>query len=188
MFKKNKKNGFTVIEALVVVAMVGVILALGGGLSSKFAERRAIDDTANKITSELNLIKLQAARDGVQYRTTVSFDEDESNITIEKKRGDSNRTSSFDAIDPISTEDYKIKDSYIMDDVEYIMDFNPNGTSVEQQTLILRPATADSTITKCARIQVTQFGVIRTAVGRWDFEGGECDLIFDKQESLEEES
>lgn len=188
MRKDNKSRGFTVIELLVVVSIVGILLALAGGISSKFAERRAIDDTANRITSELNLIKLQAARDGVQYRTTITYDEDESDITIEKKRGDSNRTSSFDALDPTSTESYNIKDGYIMDDDEYILDFNPNGTSVAQQTMTLRPANADTSITKCARIQVTQFGVIRTAIGRWNFETDLCDLIFDEQETIEEES
>ena len=188
MIKTENQKGFTIVEAIVVVAIIGALLALAGGISSKFSERRAIDDTANRITSELNLIKLQAARDGVQYRTTVTFDEDESTINIEKKRGDSNRTSAFDALDPTSSEDYKIKKDYIMDDDEYILDFNPNGTAVNQQTMTLRPSTLDSSVTKCARIQVTQFGVIRTAIGRWNFEGDVCDLIFDEQEQIEVES
>lgn len=187
MQKDKQQLGFTLIETLIVVAMITILLALAGGISSKFAERRAVDDTANRITSELNLIKLQAARDGVQYRTTINFDEDESNITIEKRRGDSNRTSAFGDNTIISEEDYSIKADYIMDDTEYILDFNPNGTAVAAQTMILRP-TEDSSVTKCARIQVTQFGVIRTLIGRWNFDTAECDLIVDAQAELEGES
>ncbi len=187
MNKDKGQYGFTIVETMIVVAIVAVLLAFAGGISSKFAERRSVDDTANKITSELNLIKLQAARDGVQYRTTVDFDEAEGTITIEKTRGDSNRTSSFATIDPISVENYNINNNYIMDNVQYIMDFNPNGTSVAATTLNLRPVEGSS-ISKCARIQVTQFGVIRTVIGRWDFETSNCNIISNQQESLEESS
>jgi len=188
MNKNKKQQGFTIIETLLVVGVLAILLGLAGGMSSKFAARRSIDDTANRITSELNLIKLQAARDGVQYRTTLNFDADDSNITIEKKRGDSNRSSSFNVLVPISTEVYGIKDDYILDNNQYILDFNPNGTAVIAQTLVIRPEDEGASISKCARIQVTQFGVIRTAIGRWKFETDTCDLIYDIQETTEEES
>ena len=58
----KEKNGFTVIETFIVIAIISLLLYMGGTISSKFALRRGIDDTANRITSELNLIKLQAAR------------------------------------------------------------------------------------------------------------------------------
>ena len=39
---KNKK-GFTIIELLIVITMIGILIVLAGSLSSKFAARRNID-------------------------------------------------------------------------------------------------------------------------------------------------
>lgn len=186
---KNKANGFTLVEMLLVVAVMGILLALGAGISSKFAQRRSVDDTTHRLTSELNLTKLQASRDGVQYRTTLNYDQSQKKITIEKRKGDSNRTSSFSTVLPqsITTQDYNIKKDYVMDKAQYIIDFNPNGTAVNPETIVFRPG-EDASISKCGRIQITQFGLIRTAIGRWDFEEGECNIIYDRQQSLQEPS
>jgi len=73
MKKFNNHHGFTIIEVLVVTGIMVILIVIGGGISSNFGLRRSVDDIANKITSELNLIKLQAARDGVQYRSTLNY-------------------------------------------------------------------------------------------------------------------
>ena len=184
--KKNNK-GFTIIEVLVAAGIMAVIIVVGGAISSKFALRRTIDDTANKITSELNLVKLQAARDGVQYRSTINYENVDSKrfITLETTRGDSNRTSSFDTEDFLETDSsykYQIINDYKLNQNEFTIDFNPNGTAVQGQTIVLQPDSEDPYITKCARIQVTQFGIIRTIIGQWDSEEEDCNPIYDKQE------
>ena len=189
--KKNNK-GFTIIEALVVAGFMAIIIILGGGISSKFALRRTVDDTANKITSELNLVKLQAARDGVQYRSAINFSSTESGkkfITLQTTRGDSNRTSSFDTEDFLDTETshtYQIMNDYKLSENEIAIDFNPNGTAVQARTIVLRPDSEDPTVSKCATIQVTQFGIIRTVIGNWDLDEEECNPIYDKQVIPEE--
>jgi len=182
---KNQK-GFTLIETIVAVSIMVILIALAGGISSKFALRRNVEGTINKIISELNLIKLQAARDGVQYRTTIDFTDtgSERYVTIETKRGDSNRTSSFAVLAPIASEDYKIMDDYIFDQAQYILDFNPNGTAVQGQIIVLRPEDDQARVSKCAIIQVTQFGIIRSTIGSWDFTGDDCNPISDMQEAL----
>jgi len=185
MLDRKKHHGFTIIEILVVVGIMAILIVVGGGLSSTFALRRNVDDIANKITSELNLIKLQAARDGVQYRSTLNYsvvDGTARFVSLESKRGDSNRTSAFNVLDPISTKSYQIMSDYMMDQEEYIIDFNPNGTAVQAQNIVLRPVDEESTVSKCATIQVTQFGIIRTLIGRWDFDTNVCNPIYDKQE------
>jgi len=188
MLDRKKHHGFTIIEILVVAGIMAILIVIGGGISSTFALRRSVDDIANKITSELNLVKLQAARDGVQYRSTINYsvvDGTARFVSLESTRGDSNRTSSFDVddfLDPISTKTYQIMSDYLMDQEEYIIDFNPNGTAVQEQNIVLRPVDEDSTVSKCATIQVTQFGIIRTLIGRWDFDTDVCNPIYDKQE------
>ncbi len=185
MLDRKKHHGFTIIEVLVVAGIMAILIVIGGGISSTFALRRSVDDIANKITSELNLVKLQAARDGVQYRSTLNYlvvDGNARFVSLESKRGDSNRTSSFNVLDPISTKSYQIMSDYLMDQEEYIIDFNPNGTAVQAQNIVLRPVDEESTVSKCATIQVTQFGIIRTLIGRWDFDADVCNPIYDKQE------
>ena len=182
---KNQK-GFTLIETIIVVSVIAIVLSIAGGISSKFFLRRNVEGTIRKITSELNFIKIRAARDGVQYRTTIDYTDtgSERYVTIETKRGDSNRTSSFAVLAPIASEDYRILDDYIFDQAQYIIDFNPNGTAVQGQIIVLRPEDDQATVSNCAIIQVTQFGIIRSTIGRWDFTGNDCNPISDTQEAL----
>lgn len=188
----RKQKGFTIIEAVLVIAIIGILLGMGAGISSKFSDRRSVDDTAHRITSELNLVKMQAARDGVQYRAEVNYTatEDKKEVTISSKRGDSNRSSSFDSdFNLQSSETYTIANDYEFDDDQYIIEFNPNGT-IEQNTttLIFKPVDADSKISKCASIQVTRLGLVRTVIGYWDFTDDECINIGEVQQQLSGES
>ena len=179
--KKNKK-GFNVIELLVVAAIISLIVVMAGSISGTFALRRTIDDVANRITSELNIAKLKAARDGVQYRTLINFDSTEQKINIKSVRGDSNRASTFDNSDPVTEQDVKILSDYeiIPSSVDTSIDFNPNGTVANATTITMRPSDISSKVRKCAKIDITMFGQIRTIIGKWD--GSQCNPISDKQE------
>ena len=178
---KNKK-GFNVIELLIVVGVMVIVIVMAGTISGTFALRRTVDDVANRVTSELNITKLQAARDGVQYRTLLTFDESKHLLTIKSVRGDSNRTSTFDNDDPITRQDVKIMSDYtvIPSTGDTAIDFNPNGTAVSATSITLRPIDATSKVEKCAEINITMFGQIRTLIGKWD--GSDCMPIYDKQD------
>lgn len=183
LFKNNK--GFNVLEVLIVAGFMAILVIMAGGLSGKFALRRNIDNVANRITSELNITKLQAARDGVQYRTLINFDGDDRRLTIKSVRGDSNRASTFDNDSPITEQSMKIMSDYaiIPSEVDTTIDFNPNGTIASATTITMRPTDIEeSDVKKCARIIVSRFGRINTIIGRWDFNTDECNPITDKQE------
>ena len=182
MKRSKNKKGFTVLEVLIVASFIGLIVVMAGSLSGTFALRRTVDDIANRVTSELNITKLRAARDGVQYRTLINFDETNHKIQIKSIRCDSNRASTFDYDDFITEQSIRIMNDYeiIPSSVDTLIDFNPNGTATTTTTITMRPMDANSDVKKCANVTVTQFGQIRTLIGKWD--GTDCNPIYDKQE------
>jgi len=183
MSLKNDK-GFSIIEVLIVITIISVLLAMGGSISSKFATRRSIDNVAHKVSSYLNLVKLQAVRNGVEYRTVLNFDDTESEISFKTERGDSNRNSSNWT--ETSSEVLKMTNNYeiIPTGADISFSFSPSSTvSFDNgQTLTIKPK-SESNIIKCAIVAVNNFGRIRTILGRWDFVSTTCKPIFDKQES-----
>ena len=112
--KKKSNSGLTLIEILIVVAIIGVVMSLGATMitgSSVF--RRNVDDITNMIGTNLNYAKLMSARDGTEYRlvfaectdtddtdpdcivceTAADYDEyvaGDENLNLIVERGDSN--------------------------------------------------------------------------------------------------
>lgn len=178
----KQKKGFTLIEALLVASIIGIVVIMAGGLSSKFALRRSVDDLAYRITSTFNLVKLQASRNGVEYQANLNYDGTGNKLTIETKRGDSNRFSDFSTISPESSQEISVMSDYeIILSSTNTIEFNPNQTVGGSGTIEIRPKTANSSVTKCGVIVVSPFGRIRTVIGRWDFTTNECKAIVDEQ-------
>lgn len=181
----TNKKGFTVIETLIVVAIIGILLAMASSLSSKFATRRSIDNMAHKVTSNLNLVKIQSSRNGVEYRTVLNFDDDEKEMSFTTERGDSNRNSTNWFETASETVGMKTDYSIIPSASDVIFRFTPTSsiTNNNEQLITIKPENADTNIDKCAIIGVTNFGRIRTIIGRWDFEAESCKNISDLQEN-----
>jgi len=72
--KLNRNTrGFSMIEILVVIAVMGTVLAIGTSyITGKSAQRRSVDGVTNNISSMLQLGKLKAVRDGVEYRAVIA--------------------------------------------------------------------------------------------------------------------
>ncbi len=92
MDKLKEKAGFSIIEVLVVVSVVAIVIAIGASsFSSKFAVRRSVDDLSNNIGSTLQLIKLQSARNGAEYRIVLagcdSINDDDPDCSQHRQRG-----------------------------------------------------------------------------------------------------
>ena len=60
MDKKKAKNGFTLIEMVVVVAMMGLMVGLGSVYFSRNSNQRAVDETASKLISQLKMARINA--------------------------------------------------------------------------------------------------------------------------------
>lgn len=181
--RKNIK-GLTLIETLVVIGVISVLLAIGGAMASRFASMQSIDNISHKISSTLNLVKLQSSRQGVQFQAVLSYDSSENILTIETQRGDSNRNSNN--FTSLTTEQIRVLDNYeilrnntVLTETE--IRFNPNNTAGGAGSIVIRP-TIDANINKCGTIVVTPFGRVRSIIGNWDPEQQQCSAIYDRQQ------
>lgn len=157
----EKREGFSLIELLVVVTVIGVLLAVGGAISGKFASRRSVDNMTRNISSTLQLAKLNALRQGVEYRAVLArctqldnadpdcpvcdtyddYTSGDDTITITIERGDSNRGSSNWCVN--SSQTRRIQTGMALDlgsipeNDPLRINFNPNGTLVDSNGTIL---------------------------------------------------
>jgi len=192
-----QNSGFTIIEILIVIAFISILLYMGISVTNKFAARRSIDDITYKISSSLNISKLQAARGGVEFETDLIFNE--GILSLNTYRGSSNRNSDFSnkllpsnpdclndtntsgSICPLSALDIRISGNYTIVPNRHVFQFNPNGTAGLPRTINIRPSSEETNINKCGRVVVSPLGRIRTAIGNWD--GATCNTIGDIQDN-----
>lgn len=178
----KRADGFTIVEVLVVTTIIAVVIVMAGALSSRLALSGSVDDLSHRITSTFNLIRLKASRNGVEYQAILNYDSTENTLTIQTKRGDSNRSSDFGSIAPESSQQLSVMSDYSVNFTNTnTIEFNPNQTVGGSGTIEIRPKTADTSVSKCGTIVINPFGRIRTVIGNWDFTTSECKAIYDKQ-------
>ena len=192
MIKAKENKGFSIIELIIVVGVISILVVIGGSISSKFMDRRAIDKITNNISTSLNLAKIQAARHGVEYETVIEYDSDKKEINIKTYRGSSNTGTDFSdsgQYEIISDTTFNIMQDYTIlpsDESTFTYHFNPNGTS-SALSLTLKPIDSDTNIKKCGRIVLSTFGRVRTRIGNWDHDESDpdtaCKAIGDDQAS-----
>ncbi|MCL4244214.1 MAG: type II secretion system GspH family protein [Candidatus Dadabacteria bacterium] len=127
----ERRNGFTIVEILVVMSVMVIVLAIGSSfLSSMSVLRRSVDETTNNISSLLHIGKLRSARDGVEYRVVFErcgnvndsdadcpvcaslgsyegYQEGDDTLTVTFERGDSNRGSTMWCIESSHTRKFR---------------------------------------------------------------------------------
>jgi len=112
VIKKNKQKGFTLIEVIMVTLIIAIILAMGGAFSIKAGFRRAVDSTTTRVANTLQLTKLQAARNGVEFRTR--FEQSGNQLQLITERGDSNIDSTVWTSDLSSMVNIKMDSSVVI--------------------------------------------------------------------------
>ncbi|MGI9534384.1 MAG: prepilin-type N-terminal cleavage/methylation domain-containing protein [Thermodesulfobacteriota bacterium] len=199
-----KNSGLTLIELVIVLALVSLLLVLSVTINSKFAQRRAIDRITYSISTALNTARLLASRNGVEFETDVVLNGDI--LSINTYRGTSNTGSVFgprldpsnaacqaeprDINCPFSTIEIRVDDDYIVaiqgetDPINRTIQFNPGGTLGVAGTIIIRPDVANPEINKCGTIVLSSLGRIRTATGNWDDGLNQCNTIGDQQDEV----
>ena len=187
----EKRDGFTIIEALLVLGVISILIAMGGSLAANFSIRKSVDRITGDISSSLQIAKLKAARQGVEYRTLFTKCADDldttdpncsvcpdytdyiagdGSLTIIRERGNSNNASTNwcveattrDKIPSVITLDLSTMDA---DPYRYV--FNPNNTlGGSSGTLKIKPTSAERG-KRCGKVVISPFGRIRVIQGNW---------------------
>ena len=191
----EKRDGFSIIEALLVLGVISILIAMGGSLAANFSIRKSVDRITGDISSSIQIAKLKAARQGVEYRTLFSSCADDldtsdpkcfkcpdsdyvdyipgdKTLTIMRERGNSNNGTPDDGWCVEATTRDKIPsvitlDLSTMDNDPYRYVFNPNNTlGGSSGTLKIKPTSAVRG-KRCGKVVVSPFGRIRVIQGNW---------------------
>ena len=175
MMKSKHQEGYTLVELMVVVAIMAVLIAMTGSFSSKAVYRRSVDSVTSRVANTLQLTKLQAARNGVEYRTR--FVQNDKELQLITERGNSNVDSTVWKSDQNSVVSINLDSSVIISNMPTLFEFSPNGTAGPNNNFT---ALADSGtgVDRCGRVVVSELGRIKTIQGHWD--GTNCIQVQDK--------
>ncbi len=165
--RDKRTDGFSMIELMVVIAVMAVVLAIAGSFSTSFSSRRTIDSITNSISSNIQISKLQAARDGVEHRVTMTQSGDV--LEIVRERGDSNTVST--TWTELTTKKVKLETNVLVELPSLPVIFNPTGTSQNPGTCVIKP-TNSANYKRCGQVSVSNFGIIEIIKGNWD--GSNC--------------
>src|SRR3990172_391754 len=190
----EKRDGFSIMEALVVLGVISILVAMGGSLAVNFSIRKSVDRITGDISSSLQIAKLKAGRQGVEYRTLfASCAEDldttdpncfvcpdytdyiagDETLTIMRERGNSNNASTNWCVEATTRDKMPsviTLDLSTMDDDPYRYVFNPNGTlGGTSGTVDIKPTgiSSENRGKRCGKIVVSPFGRVRAIQGNW---------------------
>ncbi len=182
VIKKNKQQGFSLVELMVIVGILGVLLGLAGAFSIKAAYRRAVDSATTRVANTLQLTKMQAARNGVEFRTR--FVQSGNELQLITERGDSNVDSTVWKSNLNSLVSIKL-DSYVdISIMPSLFMFKPNGTaypedeefdSADDNFTVLAASGTD--VDRCGKVIISELGRIAVIKGHWD--GSDCSQVGD---------
>ncbi len=190
---KSNYKGFTLIELIVVAGIAAIVIGIGSfAITSKFAMRRSVDQVGGKINASLQIAKVRAARQGVEYCTVLSFDSNEHILTIENKRGDSNVGSTN--YESESIQNLKVLSDYTIIPSNIEIKFDPEGviedvdedcisldTTPANVSITIDPIDQTSQIFKCGEVVVSSLGRISFTIGNYNFTDNECRPILDDE-------
>ena len=162
--KRSSKAGFTLIEMMVVVAVLSIMMAVAIPAITTWLPKYRVNSTARDIGSTMQMARLKAASNAVEYRVIVNKTLQPYSIQVEKGDAMSGSTTwtveannykefedeiVFNSITPSATEDsvevYRL-DGSTPNAVCNVVGFLPNGsTDAGSQVIIQLTNSKDGT-------------------------------------------
>ena len=81
--KIRKNNGFSLIEVIIVMAILGTLLAIAAPNFSRYRDNADLKEAARDISSDLQLYKQRAIAENVRYR--ITFNSGANNYDVQKE-------------------------------------------------------------------------------------------------------
>jgi prepilin-type N-terminal cleavage/methylation domain-containing protein len=195
----KKRDGFTLVELLVVIGVAGVLLALGGTIATKFVARHSTDTVTRTVSSTLQLTKLKSSRQGLEYRaifakcsnldatdpkcpkcsTYVDYKSGDDTLTISTERGNSNSKSTTWCNESSQTINIQgLTLSLTVPSNPYRYSFNPDGTlGPDNGTVNINPADGGGG-KRCGQVVANPLGRIRIVEGTWNSSSNTCSPVY----------
>ena len=192
----EKRDGFSIIEALLVLGVISILIAMGGSLAVNFSIRKSVDRITGDISSSIQIAKLKAARQGVEYRTLFASCADDldttdpnclvcpdytdyiagdESLTIIRERGNSNNASTNWCVEATTRDKMPsvitLDMSSLLTTDPYRYTFNPDGTLDDivigtDDIVDIKPTSAVRG-KRCGQIRVELLGRVRFIQGNW---------------------
>ena len=128
--KSLTQKGFTLIEVLIVIALIGIMLAVAGYYMGGQGKKAQLKSAARDLVSNMNLARTKAIRDSKPW--TIQFNPATNSYRLIDGDGGTFRTITLPANVSFGSNLTPVDSKAIGDGVSYINDrviFNPNGTS-----------------------------------------------------------
>ena len=173
----EKRDGFSLIEMLIIVGVASALIVMGGAIAGKFANRHSTDTITRTISSSLQLMRLKAAKQGVEYQVVLTFDPTAKTLTVVTQRGNSNRGTCSTCYVTESSETISVK-QVTLSPTNQTYNFNPDGTlGGASGTFNIKPASGNNG-ERCGKVVVSPFGRISIVEGSWNSSSSSCSPVY----------
>ena len=120
-FKRNKQDGFTVVELILVVGIMSLVVLSAGSLGTNFLVRNATQNTINELASSLRVARLN---------TMSSKNDSDWGVSVSSNAITLFSGNTFASRDPVYDESFDIPSSMSVSPLVEVVFLRPSGDTV----------------------------------------------------------
>lgn len=127
MIEKNKNKGFSLVELLVVISLIGVMVAIGAPAIIGQVQHLRVNSSVRSVSAELNAARLKAIAQNTKYR--VSFTLNASPAPDTYRLGLWNKSTSAWQDDTTAVKELESAVDITSPGATFTVEFSPNSTA-----------------------------------------------------------